>query len=779
MTGVGGDTGRGLRVASRGFRTWWKLSWKVVTFVFFAGLATAVWKTTSDYTKHDWHVFGVYALCEFMLVLPFNPDKTKTIRDLDGTVEVETISFIADFGPILDLRDRMVGDAIDGALLGGGSAAGLAAAALFGLRLFGRRLRRGRRLRGGELATAEELRHRTMPLWRIAMLQLRGPEAAPYTVAGIPWPKKAETLHTIVSGTTGSGKTVLISDLVEQIRSRGERCIVYDKMGSYTETFFDRDRDILLNPLDDRSPRWSPFLEARTDRDFDTMAHALIPKQKDAADPFWITAARQLFSRGAAVLWKQGETRNRVLLDLLLKTELTELAKAMADTETQSIVDPENPKTALSVRAMLTANIGTMDLLPDEGGAFSIREWIEHDGDGCLFLTSRGDQHASLRGLISTWLEIAVNSLLSLPRGDDRRIWVILDELPTLHQLPSLESGLSETRQFGGCFVLGVQVFSALRDLYGRHLAETISGLCGTRVVLAAPDKDTSEWSARSLGSVEMETLSEGVSYDTPQGGVTLSTKRDERPLVLPSEVSRLRNLSGYIKLPGDLPVARIRLTYKSRDRVADRFVAKAEPERGGGNSCNTTEETAAGGARPEVDGANGVGASPAAGVRQSDPPPTAAVPDRETAAPAGPDVERNMAGLPTAVEAAGAAPGEADAQGGADVPEAAEWAQDGGLHSGADREAQDEPPWFLEAFAASANAQDVWPETSSRGQAGSAKEDGTEEAGKKQAMQAAGGDGRECGSADAAPRGGQDRRRPNASARADGERQARRPLWL
>ena len=448
MTGVGGDTGRGLRVASRGFRTWWKLSWKVVTFVFFAGLATAVWKTISDYTNHDWHVVGVYALCEFMLVAGFDPDKIKTIRDLDGTVEVETISFIADFGPILDLRDRMVGDALDGALIGGGSGLGLAAAVLFGLRLFGRRLRRGRRLRGGELATAEELRHRTMPLWRTMMLQLRGPEAAPYTVAGIPWPKKAETLHTIVSGTTGSGKTVLISDLVEQIRSRGERCIVYDKMGSYTETFFDRDRDILLNPLDDRSPRWSPFLEARTDRDFDTMAHALIPKQKDAADPFWITAARQLFSRGAAVLWKQGETRNRVLLDLLLKTELTELAKAMADTETQSIVDPENPKTALSVRAMLTANIGTMDLLPDEGGAFSIREWIEHDGDGCLFLTSRGDQHASLRGLISTWLEIAVNSLLSLPHRDDRRMWVILDELPTLHQLPSLESGLSETRQW-------------------------------------------------------------------------------------------------------------------------------------------------------------------------------------------------------------------------------------------------------------------------------------------------------------------------------------------
>ena len=313
------------------------------------------------------------------------------------------------------------------------------------------------------------------------------------------------------------------------------------------------------------------------------MAAALIPRQKDAADPFWITAARQLFSHGAAVLWQRGETRNRVLVDHLLKTELSALADAMEGTVAQSIVDPANPKTALSVRAMLTANIGAMDLLPDEGEPFSIREWIERGEPGFLFLTSRGDQHASLRGLISTWLEIAVNTLLSLPRQDGqgnslvRRTWVILDELPTLHQLPSLRPGLAESRQFGGCFVLGVQVFSALRDLYGRDGAETISGLCGTRVVLAAPDKDTSEWSAESLGRVEVETLSEGVSYETPRDGVTLSTRRDLRPLVLPAEVARLRNLSGYIKFPGAWPVARIRLKYRARRKAAKRFEPRGE----------------------------------------------------------------------------------------------------------------------------------------------------------------------------------------------------------
>ena len=272
----------------------------------------------------------------------------------------------------------------------------------------------------------------------------------------------------------------------------------------------------------------------------------------------------------------------------------------MEGTVAQSIVDPANPKTALSVRAMLTANIGAMDLLSDDGPPFSIREWIEREGGGgSLFLTSRGDQHASLRGLISTWLEIAVNALLSLPRADGqgnalvRRIWVILDELPTLHQLPSLRPGLAESRQFGGCFVLGVQVFSALRELYGRDGAETISGLCGTRVVLAAPDRDTAEWSAESLGRVEMESMSEGVSYEMPREGVTLSSRQDLRSLVLPAEVARLENLSGYLKFPGAWPVARITLKYRERETVAERFVPRAEEECGVGGGAGMSEGTA------------------------------------------------------------------------------------------------------------------------------------------------------------------------------------------
>ena len=579
MRGFGGSTLRGGQTVFHSIRMWGQLFQAAMLFAAFMTVAVPAWNLWNRTTGAEWYAAGMFTLAEFKLTVGYAPDSGQEIRFADGTEGVMKIRDIVASMPAWRARERIKAEMFRSAWLGAKVGAGIIALFLGWFWYRGVQLGRRKRIRGAELVTAGELRRRMRPA-HLRVLD-RMPGAArlrPYSIAGIPYPERTETQHTIVSGTTGSGKTVLIADLVSQIRARGERCVIYDKMGSYTRSFFDPARDVLMNPLDARAPRWSPFLEARNPRDFDMMAAALIPQQKDTVDPFWVTAARQLFSNGAGVFWKQGVTENKVLVDHLLKTDLTALAKAMEGTVAQSIVDPENPKTALSVRAMLTAHLGALEFLPDEGKPFSIRDWIgKEDGDGFLFLTSRGDQHASLRGLISTWLEIAVNAMVTLAQDDGRRIWVILDELPTLHQMPSLQPGLAESRQFGGCFVLGVQVASALRDLYGRNGAETISGLCGTRVVLAAPDRDTAQWSADSLGRSEVEEVAEGYSYgaNTIRDGVSLTPKRELRALALPSEIMRLPNLEGYLKFPGPFPVASIRLKYVARPAAAERFVPR------------------------------------------------------------------------------------------------------------------------------------------------------------------------------------------------------------
>ena len=583
MRGIGGSTLRGGQTVFHGIRMWGQMFHAALLFAAFMTVAVPAWTLWNRTTGAEWYAAFMVTVAEAKLTLGYSPDSGQEVRFVDGTRHVLRIRDVAASVPALRARERLKDEMFAGAGLGAMAGAGMIVLFLAVFWYRGARLGRQRRIRGAELVTAHELRRRVQaPHARLLEALPGGRRLRSYRIAGIPYPPRTETQHTIVSGTTGSGKTVLIADLVSQIRARGERCVIYDKMGSYTRAFFDPARDVLMNPLDARAPRWSPFLEARNPRDFDMMAAALIPQQKDTVDPFWVTAARQLFSNGAGVFWNRGVTENKVLVDHLLKTDLTALAEAMEGTVAQSIVDPENPKTALSVRAMLTAHLSALEFLPDTGKPFSIREWIgkedgPEDRGSFLFLTSRGDQHASLRGLISTWLEIAVNAMLTLAQDEGRRIWVILDELPTLHQVPSLQPGLAESRQFGGCFVLGVQVAAALRDLYGRNGAETISGLCGTRVVLAAPDRDTAQWSADSLGRSEVEEITEGYSYgaNTIRDGVSLTPRRELRALALPSEIMRLPNLEGYLKFPGPFPVASIRLKYVARPGAAERFVPR------------------------------------------------------------------------------------------------------------------------------------------------------------------------------------------------------------
>ena len=522
----------------------------------------------------------MFTLAEFKLTVGYAPDSGQEIRFADGTEGVMKIRDIVASMPAWRARERIKAEMFRSAWLGAKVGAGIIALFLAWFWYRGVQLSRRKRIRGAELVTAGELRRRMRPA-HLRVLD-RMPGAArlrPYSIAGIPYPERTETQHTIVSGTTGSGKTVLIADLVSQIRARGERCVIYDKMGSYTRSFFDPARDVLMNPLDARAPRWSPFMEARNPRDFDMMAAALIPQQKDTVDPFWVTAARQLFSNGAGVLWKKGVTENKVLVDHLLKTDLTALAKAMEGTVAQSIVDPENPKTALSVRAMLTAHLNALEFLPDEGKPFSIRDWIgKENRDGFLFLTSRGDQHASLRGLISTWLEIAVNAMLTLAQDDGP---AHLGGHPRRAADPAPGAVIAAR----ACRIAPVRrllrarrpgrrgAARPLREERGRDHLRSLRHPRGAGRARPGHGAVVGRQPGAQRGRGDRRGLFLRRQHD-PRRRLPDPT-RELRALALPSEIMRLPNLEGYLKFPGPFPVASIRLKYVARPAAAERFVPR------------------------------------------------------------------------------------------------------------------------------------------------------------------------------------------------------------
>ena len=48
---------------------------------------------------------------------------------------------------------------------------------------------------------------------------------------GLPVPSRIETVHFLLAGTTGTGKTLAIRSLLDSIRERGDRALVLDAGG--------------------------------------------------------------------------------------------------------------------------------------------------------------------------------------------------------------------------------------------------------------------------------------------------------------------------------------------------------------------------------------------------------------------------------------------------------------------------------------------------------------------------------------------------------------------
>lgn len=82
----------------------------------------------------------------------------------------------------------------------------------------------------------------------------------------------------------------------------------------------------------------------------------------------------------------------------------------------------------------------------------------------------------------------------------NRRVWIFADELPTLHKLPDLVEILPEARKFGGCYVIGIQSYAQLEDIYGQKPAETLFDVLNTRAFFRSPSRNIAEFAAGEIG---------------------------------------------------------------------------------------------------------------------------------------------------------------------------------------------------------------------------------------------------------------------------------------
>jgi hypothetical protein len=243
-----------------------------------------------------------------------------------------------------------------------------------------------------------------------------------------------------------------------------------------------------------------------------------------------------------------------------------------------SYVDPITERTGMSLKMTIQNQLEAFRFLHDNGELFSIRKWVQQDSDAWMFITARESMREALKPVLSLWIDTAIKAVLDLEPVHKERLWFFIDELPTLQKLDILKLALTNTRKYGLCCVIGIQDFSQLTEIYGQHQAKTIISGCQTKLLLRVTDGEAARLLAKLMGEAELDEKEETLSYglNSSRDGVSVFARRNLRDIVLTSQVLTLPDMTGYITIPGDYPVARVEYRYEPNPTIAEGFIERA-----------------------------------------------------------------------------------------------------------------------------------------------------------------------------------------------------------
>jgi type IV secretory pathway TraG/TraD family ATPase VirD4 len=184
--------------------------------------------------------------------------------------------------------------------------------------------------------------------------------------------------------------------------------------------------------------------------------------------------------------------------------------------------------------------------------------------------------------LLRVWFELATLAVLGRNPTDPNNLhtWLIVDELKTIGQLPSLPSILDKGRKYRASVVLGFQAISQVQKIYGEDDARSILQGLQNQFFFRMTEVESAEYVSDLLGEQDVQkpvfTSGFGAAEYGNRGSVTQSLVKQK--LVLPEEICRLETLKAYAKLSGQRPFP-IAFEVKNRARVNEGAISEINEE--------------------------------------------------------------------------------------------------------------------------------------------------------------------------------------------------------
>ena len=391
-------------------------------------------------------------------------------------------------------------------------------------------------------------------------------------------PETLEVRSFSLVGSPGSGKTTVLNGMADQAIGRGDRVLIFDFKGDFTERIPDGNK-MILSPWDARAVRWALGSDVSTEVQARLLAECLIPINPRANEQMWGNASRAILRAELHRLmaerrgtWGFHELGDALLADILCpdSDRVVQTLVKRYNPEASRIVQDLTSKTTLSVLIDQSAALGDTLLLArfdaelkKAGRPFlPLRSYLSWEKGNPLpvLLPVHPDSKTLTSAFVSAVFTLSSSIVTHFPDADPsaRRIWFFLDEVPQAGRIPPITDFLVTARSKGCRTVLGFQTPAQVSETYGDKTLEIWDNATSVKIFLQCVSPEAKKYVSQSIGEREILAFkkSDNIGVAPTHTGHTTNWVDEREKLVSPDEAASLlgpgkNGVTGIVQIAG------------------------------------------------------------------------------------------------------------------------------------------------------------------------------------------------------------------------------------